>query len=323
MSDPGGNAALVAAFYKFVTFAPAELPGLRADWRALAAAGGVKGTVLLAEEGVNGTVCGPEAGVRAFLAGLRADPRLADLEPKLSWSDRPGFHRLKVRIKAEIVTMGRPEVRPGPGLVAEVPPHDWDALIADPDTLVIDARNAYEVALGSFEAAIDPGTASFRDFPAWVKGPLTDLVAARRPRRLALFCTGGIRCEKATAFLQQEGFEGVHQLQGGILRYLEQRPQSGSRWRGECFVFDQRVALNHRLGPGSHSLCHACGRPLSPADRQQPSYSEGVSCPHCIEQFSDADRGRFAERQRQMVLAGQRGETHLGPATAGLAVQAP
>ncbi|APD47336.1 rhodanese-related sulfurtransferase [Synechococcus sp. CS-602] len=314
MSDSGDTPWLVAAFYAFVSFEPGELRQRRAEWLPLAAAAGLKGTLLLAEEGLNGTLCGPETGLRGFLDQLRLDPRLADLEPKFSWSERQVFHRLKLRIKAEIVTMGRPEIQPAQRQTTDVPPQQWDDLIADPDTLVIDTRNTYEVTLGSFDGAIDPATASFRDFPAWVERDLHALVAARQPRRLALFCTGGIRCEKATAYLQQQGFEGVHQLKGGILRYLEEVPESQSRWRGECFVFDQRVALNHRLEPGSHSLCHACGLPLSLADRQQPSYVEGVSCHHCIGQFSNADCARFAERQRQISLARGRGENHIGSA---------
>jgi UPF0176 protein len=198
-----------------------------------------------------------------------------------------------------------------------VPPEQWDSLIADPDTLVIDTRNAYEVAIGTFAGAIDPGTESFREFPQWVERELRPLVAERQPKAIAMFCTGGIRCEKATAYLQQQGFAGVHHLQGGILRYLEEIPEQGSSWRGECFVFDQRVAVNHRLEPGEHSLCHACGLPLSPADRQLPSYVVGVSCRHCRDRFSDADRARFAERQRQMERARGRGERHLGERSGG------
>jgi UPF0176 protein len=193
-----------------------------------------------------------------------------------------------------------------------VPPGQWDALIADPDTLVIDTRNAYEVAIGSFEGALDPGTATFREFPQWVERELRPLVEQRQPRAIAMFCTGGIRCEKATAYLQQQGFAGVHHLEGGILRYLEEIPEPLSSWRGECFVFDKRVAVNHQLEPGEHSVCHACGLPLSPADRALASYVAGVSCRHCLERFSDADRQRFAERQRQMERARQRGEHHLG-----------
>jgi glutathione S-transferase/uncharacterized protein (DUF952 family)/rhodanese-related sulfurtransferase len=195
-----------------------------------------------------------------------------------------------------------------------VPPAQWDALIDDPGTLVIDTRNRYEVAIGTFEGAVDPGTDSFREFPQWVERELRPLVAQRQPRAIAMFCTGGIRCEKATAYLLQQGFEQVHHLQGGILRYLEERPEQDSRWQGECFVFDQRVSVNHRLEPGRHRLCHACGLPLAPEELQHPAYREGVSCHHCIRSFSEADRARFAERQRQIVRAKARGERHLGAA---------
>jgi UPF0176 protein len=238
------------------------------------------------------------------------------LEAKFSRSEIQAFHRLKVRLKREIVTMGEPQVSPylASAVGTHVPPGQWDALIADPDTLVIDTRNAYEVAVGSFRGAIDPGTRQFSDFPAWVERELRPLVAERRPQRLALFCTGGIRCEKATSHLLQQGFEGVHHLKGGILRYLEEHGEDGQAWQGECFVFDQRVTVNHRLEPGLHTLCHACGLPLAPADRDHPAYREGVSCPHCIDRFSDADRARFAERQRQMELAHGRGQAHVGAA---------
>ena len=308
----------VAAFYGFT--AMAELPALQAELRALAEAGGVRGTILLAEEGVNGTISGPETGVQAVLARLRQLPGLAGLEAKFSAAPEQAFHRLKVRLKREIVTMGCPTVKPAEQVGTYVPPQQWDALIRDPNTLVVDTRNAYEVAVGTFEGAIDPGTSSFREFPAWVERELRPLVEERRPRAIAMFCTGGIRCEKSTAYLLQQGFENVHHLQGGILRYLEEMPEQGSSWSGECFVFDQRVSVNHRLEPGSYSLCHACGLPLSPADREHAAYREGVSCPHCIDRFSDADRERFAERQRQMQLARARGAEHIGaamPASSG------
>lgn len=303
MAAESGPGVLVAAFYRFAALG--DLPALRAELQQLAAAEAVRGTILLASEGVNGTIAGPDSGVRAVLARLRQVGGLERLEAKFSWAESQAFRRLKVRLKREIVTLGQPDVAPylGSAVGAHVPPQQWDALIADPDTLVIDTRNAYEVAIGTFEGAIDPGTDSFRAFPAWVERQLRPLVAERQPKAIAMFCTGGIRCEKATAYLQQQGFEGVHHLQGGILRYLEEIPEERSSWRGECFVFDQRVAVNHRLEPGEHSLCHACGLPLSPADRQLPSYVEGVSCRHCIERFSDADRARFAERQRQIERA--------------------
>jgi UPF0176 protein len=299
---------LVAAFYRFATLE--QLPALRQELLQLAAQGAVRGTILLAHEGVNGTVAGPEAGVQAVLARLRQVAGLERLEAKFSRAEAQTFRRLKVRLKREIVTLGQPTVAPylGSAVGTHVPPEQWDALIADPHTLVVDTRNAYEVAIGTFAGAVDPGTKSFREFPDWAERELRPLVAERQPRALALFCTGGIRCEKATAYLQQQGFAGVHHLQGGILRYLEQIPEERSSWRGECFVFDQRVALNHRLEPGAHSLCHACGLPLSPADRLLPSYEPGVSCRHCLERFSDGDRARFRERQRQMEGGRQRGE---------------
>jgi len=208
--------------------------------------------------------------------------------------------------------MGCPTVKPAEQVGTYVPPQQWEALIRDPGTLVVDTRNAYEVAVGTFEGAIHPGTASFREFPAWVESTLRPLVEQRKPKAIAMFCTGGIRCEKSTAYLLQRGFEQVHHLQGGILRYLEEVPEQGSSWRGECYVFDQRVSVNHRLEPGSYRLCHACGLPLSPADRDHPAYREGVSCPHCIARFSDADRARFAERQRQLQLAQGRCQAHIG-----------
>ena len=303
----------VAAFYRFAPFSAAELPALQQRLLTVGLEAGVRGTVLLAEEGVNGTVSGPPQGVEALLAVLRADRRLGDLEVKEAGAPVMAFHRLRVRLKREIVSLGQPEADPTRHVGTYVPPGEWNALIDSPDTLVIDTRNAYEVGIGSFAGAIDPGTACFREFPQWVERELRPLVAERRPKALALFCTGGIRCEKATALLRAEGFEGVHHLQGGILKYLETVPEAQSRWRGECFVFDQRVAVNHRLEPGEHRLCHACGLPLSPADRGLASYVEGVSCRHCLDRFSDADRARFAERQRQIERASARGQAHIGP----------
>ena len=302
----------VAAFYRFATFQTGELPPLRDRLLAIGATGDVKGTVLLAPEGINGTVSGPEEGLEDLLAALRGDPRLADLTVKRHTAPKQAFHRLKVRLKAEIVTIGRPGVDPTKAVGSYVAPDDWNALIDDPGTLVIDTRNSYEVAVGSFERALDPGTASFRSFPAWVEEVLKPLVAERQPKALALFCTGGIRCEKATAHLIQEGFTGVHHLEGGILRYLETVNPAESRWQGECFVFDQRVAVNHRLEPGEHSLCHGCRMPLSREDRELPSFLEGVSCRHCVDQLAPEDRERFSERQRQVALAQRRGEPHIG-----------
>ena len=294
---------LVAAFYRFAALE--NLPALRGELGDLAEAQGLSGTILLAPEGVNGTIAGADVGVQALLDRLRQVAGLERLEAKFSRSGVQAFHRLKVRLKREIVTMGEPQVSPylASEVGTHVPPGQWDALIADPDTVVIDTRNAYEVAIGSFAGALDPGTATFSEFPQWVEQSLRPLVAERQPKAIAMFCTGGIRCEKATAYLQQQGFEGVHHLEGGILRYLEEIPEPLSSWHGECFVFDKRVAVNHQLEPGEHSLCFACGLPLAPADRQLPSYRAGVSCRHCIERFSDSDRARFAERQRQIEHA--------------------
>ena len=288
----------VAAFYRFSALQ--DLVPLQAELLQLAAAGDVRGTILLASEGVNGTISGPEASVQQVLTRLRGVPGLAPLEAKLSWAPEQTFAKLKVRLKREIVTMGCPSVKPAEQVGTYVAPQQWDALINDPDTLVIDTRNSYEVAVGSFAGAIDPGTGSFREFPTWVERELRPLVAARQPKAIALFCTGGIRCEKATGYLLQQGFDAVHHLQGGILRYLEEMPEEHSSWQGECFVFDQRVTVNHQLEPGSYSLCFACGLPLAPAELAHPAYREGVSCHHCIARFSDSDRARFAERQRQL-----------------------
>ena len=296
---------LVAAFYAFTPLDADQREGLLSALPPLAREGHVFGSVLVASEGVNGTISGPEAGVDTLLNHLRASLKLGNdhctrLEVKRSWAERSVFRRFKARRKKEIVTMGVAGVDPRSNVGTYVDPEDWNALVDDPDTLVIDTRNHYETAIGSFTGAIDPGTDSFRDFPQWAESELRPLVDGTAPKRIAMFCTGGIRCEKASSYLQQQGFGEVHHLRGGILKYLEQVPEEDSRWRGECFVFDQRVALNHQLEPGEHSLCHACGLPLSPQQRSDPSYIKGVQCVHCVERFTDADRERFAMRQRQM-----------------------
>jgi UPF0176 protein len=258
----------------------------------------------VAHEGVNGTISGPALGVEALLENLRESLALGGehferLEVKRSWADQAVFRRFKARAKKEIVTMGVTSVNPKQNVGTYVDPKDWNALVDDPDTLVIDTRNRYETAIGSFEGSLDPGTDSFRDFPEWAEASLRPLLSNQPPKRIAMFCTGGIRCEKASSYLQSHGFGEVHHLRGGILKYLEEVPEQQTRWHGECFVFDQRVALNHQLEPGVHSLCHACGLPLSPNDRADPSYIKGVQCIHCVERFSDADRARFSMRQQQ------------------------
>lgn len=283
----------VAALYHFARLAdPAARQGPLLD---LCRAQGLCGTLLLAPEGVNGTIAGPRAGILAVLDHIRAWPGFADLDWKESAADAPPFARMKVRLKAEIVTMGQPDMDPATTTGHYVAPRDWNALIAAPDVVVIDTRNDYEVQIGTFQGAVDPGTKSFRDFPAW----WTDNAHRFQGKRIAMFCTGGIRCEKSTNYLISQGVDQVYHLQGGILKYLEDVPQKDSTWQGECFVFDQRVSLTHGLAQGRHGLCHACRRPLAPEDRARPEFEDGVSCHRCADEYSDADRARFRERQRQ------------------------
>ncbi|WP_174291461.1 oxygen-dependent tRNA uridine(34) hydroxylase TrhO [Sphingomonas bacterium] len=299
----------VVALYRFTPLA--ERASLRASLAATCAAGGVKGTLLIAAEGINGTIAGSDQGIDIVLAAIRALPGCADLAVRESRAAALPFHRMKVRLKREIVTMGQPAIDPLAG-GSYVEPADWNALIERPGTIVIDTRNDYEVAIGSFAGAIDPGTRHFSDFPAWFRAHRETLLAGDERPGVAMFCTGGIRCEKATAFLKAEGIEEVHHLKGGILAYLEAVPAEESRWRGECFVFDQRVAVGPGLAPGSHTLCHACRMPVSPADRASPLYHEGVSCPACHAARSDEQRQGYAERHRQTRLAEARGEAHVG-----------
>ena len=296
---------LVAAFYAFTALDDERRETLLTSLPSLAREGDVLGSVLVALEGVNGTISGPEPGVNAVLDHLRASLDLgndhyARLEVKRSWADKPVFRRFKARRKKEIVTIGVTSVDPRASVGTYVEPDDWNALVDDPNTLVIDTRNSYETAIGTFDGAIDPGTESFRDFPQWAETTLRPLMKDNGNKRIAMFCTGGIRCEKASSYLQQQGFGEVHHLRGGILKYLEQVQENESRWQGECFVFDQRVALNHRLEPGEYSLCHACGLPVSAEQRALPNYIKGVQCVHCVDRFTDADRARFAMRQRQI-----------------------
>lgn len=297
----------VCALYRFTPFDdPAALrePLLQACEDA-----GVRGTLLLAHEGINGTIAGLEAGIEAVLAHIRALPGCAALDIKRSYADTMPFHRTKVRVKAEIVTMGEPAIDPlDAGHYVE--PAEWNALIADPKTVLIDTRNDYEVAVGTFAGAVDPETRTFREFPAWFRDHRDDLLAGKK--QVAMFCTGGIRCEKATAFLKAEGVEDVFHLKGGILKYLEEVPAEESAWTGECFVFDERVAVGHALAAGTHGLCRACRMPVSPADRTSPLYKEGVRCPRCANTRGDEDRVRYAERHRQALLAEARGEAHVG-----------
>ena len=299
----------IAALYHFTRFDDPD--ALRSPLRAVCDANGVRGTLLLAREGINGTIAGPRGGIDTVLAHIRGLPGCADLEWKESFAEAMPFGRLKVRLKKEIVTMGQPDVDPKGAVGAYVAPEDWNALIQAPDVAVIDTRNDYEVAIGTFEGAVDPKTESFRDFPAWWE--------ANRDRfhnkRIAMFCTGGIRCEKSTAYLRAQGVEDVYHLKGGILKYLEEVPEDQSLWQGGCFVFDERVAVEHGLRPLPYGMCRACRRPLLPEDLERPEFEEGVRCHRCVTEYSDADRARFRERQKQVKLAEARGEVHIGSGT--------
>ena len=301
----------VAALYRFTPFENPE--ALRAPLERACAAHGVTGTLLLAREGINGTIAGSRAGIDAALAHIRALPGCAGIEWKESIAAAPPFGKLKVRVKREIVTMGQPGVNPRARAGRYVAARDWNDLIRQPDVAVIDTRNDYEVAIGTFEGAVDPGTASFRDFPAWWEENRHRF----HNKRVAMFCTGGIRCEKSTNWLLSQGVEEVYHLQGGILKYLEEVPEAESLWRGSCFVFDERVSVGHGLVEGPHELCHACRRPILPEDRARPEFEEGVSCHHCLGETSAADKARFRERQRQIALARARGDRHLGAARGG------
>ena len=300
----------IAALYQFARFDDPKT--LRAPLLALCEENGVRGTLLLAREGINGTIAGSDSGVEAVLDHIRTLPGCNAIEVKESRAESLPFHRTKVRLKKEIVTMGQPDLDPLAGVGTYVAPEDWNALISDPDTIVIDTRNDYEVQIGSFEGAIDPQTTSFREFPEWFRAKRAELEAEGRSPKIAMFCTGGIRCEKSTAFARAEGVEDVFHLKGGILNYLEHVPESESLWRGECFVFDERVSVGHGLAPGDHGLCRACRRPLDRDDMAHNHYVEGVSCPRCYPERSDEQRARYAERHRQAELARARGEEHIG-----------
>ncbi|MDP0500156.1 MAG: rhodanese-related sulfurtransferase [Verrucomicrobiota bacterium JB022] len=297
---------LIAAFYKFVSF-----PQFR-DWQPrIFERGeqlGLRGTVLVAHEGVNSTLAGPPEGVRTFLDYLEHEVGLGPIERKYAETAEMPFRRWKVRLKKEIVTMGQPGIDPNQIVGTYVAPQEWNRLITDPEVVVVDTRNDYEVELGTFQRAINPNTESFRDFPEWVRENLDPA----QHRKVAMFCTGGIRCEKATAYLKQQGFEEVYHLQGGILKYLEEVPAQNSTWEGECFVFDERVTVNHELEPGTYALCGGCRHPIDAGDQRSAYYEEGVSCPYCYEGLSEERRASRRERHRQMQLAKQRGYDHLG-----------
>jgi UPF0176 protein len=297
----------VAAFYRFLDLA--DVKAFRDELQVYCDDRNVLGTILVSGEGFNGTICGPEAAILEVFGRME---RRLELETPIEarWSDaeEAPFRRMRVRIKKEIVTLGRPDILPHRKTGTYVPPAEWNALIGNPEVLVIDTRNHYEVEVGTFPRALDPGTDSFRQFPEFAK----ELAQTSRDRPLAMFCTGGIRCEKATALMLELGFHEVYHLQGGILRYLEEMPESDNRWQGECFVFDTRVAVDKDLAEGGYVQCHACRRPLSTEDMASPDYREGVSCPHCVGEIDEDRAARLEERRKQVALAEERGETHIG-----------
>ncbi len=268
----------------------------------------IRGTLLLAAEGINGTVAGSRQAIDQLLSWLRNDSRLARLACKESYADEQPFYRTKVKLKKEIVTMGVPSIDPNHIVGTYVKPEDWNALISDPEVVLIDTRNDYEVQIGTFEGAVNPHTKTFREFPEYVEHHLDP----QQHRKVAMFCTGGIRCEKSTAYLKEQGFEEVYHLEGGILKYLEEVPEEESLWHGECFVFDNRVTVDHQLQPGHYDQCHACRMPITEDDKKSNAYVAGVSCPHCIDATSKEQKARFRERQHQLELARAQGEVHLG-----------
>ena len=306
---PKTNRCVVAALYQFVSVD--DCAGWQARLKDICQRRHLMGTLLIAPEGLNGTVAGRYDDINSFVLWLQTKTPFAGLEIKYAVHDEAPFHRMKVRLKREIVTMGEPDIRPSEQAGEYVEPEDWNKLISDPDVLVVDTRNSYETAIGQFRGATDPQTTTFREFPAWAKA-LADKPEEDRPQKIAMYCTGGIRCEKSTALMKSIGFEHVYHLKGGILKYLEDTPPADSLWDGECFVFDSRVSVDHDLNQGSYQLCHACKMPLSEEDMTSPHFQAGVSCPHCHDVTTPAQRERFAERARQIELARDRGTQHIG-----------
>ncbi len=297
---------VIIAFYHFTALE--DYRELKTPLLQLCQAQGIKGSILLALEGINGTVSGSRNGIDALIAWFKSDSRFKDISLKESYDDEQPFYRMKVKLKKEIVTMGVPGVSPVKQVGTYVAPEDWNELISDPEVLVIDTRNDYEVAVGQFRDAVDPRTETFREFPEYVK----QNIDKTKHKKVAMYCTGGIRCEKASSFMLNEGFDEVYHLEGGILKYLETVPQEKSLWQGECFVFDNRVTVNHDLEAGCYDQCYGCRRPISEQDKQSNKYIKGVTCPHCYDEVSDEQKQRFIERQKQVELANQRGQTHIG-----------
>jgi len=306
---------VISALYHFVTLD--DYPALRQPLYDFMVEHEIKGTLLLAQEGINGTVAGSRDAIDKLHAWLRQDERLRELRSKESFEDSMPFYRTRVKLKKEIVTMGVTGIDPNHVVGTYVRPEDWNALIDDPDVMLVDTRNDYEVAIGSFKNAINPHTETFRQFPDFVKNNMDP----NRQKKVAMFCTGGIRCEKSTAYLKERGFEEVYHLQGGILKYLETVDEEESLWHGECFVFDNRVSVNHQLEKGRYDQCHACRLPITDEDKHSEKYVHGVSCPACYDKKSEQQKKRFAERERQVQLARTRGESHIGSDVAEISRQ--
>lgn len=298
----------IAALYHFTKFE--DTAAIRTPLLAQCEEVGIKGTLLLAREGINGTIAGSENAIAQIIGYIRTIPGCADIVVKYSSAETEPFAKMKVKLKREIVTMGEPDIDPNLSVGHYVDPHDWNALISDPNTIVIDTRNTYEVATGKFKGAIDPLTETFREFPAWFRAEREKLLAQgtdpNHPPKVAMYCTGGIRCEKSTSFLRAEGIDEVYHLKGGILKYLEEVPAEESLWEGECFVFDERVTVRHGLEPGDYHLCRACRMPIDANDMASDAYEEGISCPHCIDKRDDKQRQRYIERQKQRMLEKER-----------------
>ncbi len=297
---------VISALYHFVILEDYEK--LRQPLLDLMLKNNIKGTLLLAREGINGTVAGSQASIDTLLNWFKSDSRLAEVRQKVSYDDVIPFYRTRVKLKKEIVTMGVEGIDPTHVVGTYVKPEDWNALISDPDVTLIDTRNEYEVGIGTFNNAVNPSTETFRQFPDFVKQNMDPV----KHKKVAMFCTGGIRCEKSTAYLKEQGFDEVYHLQGGILKYLETVPEKESLWQGECFVFDNRVSVTHALEKGSYDQCHACRLPISEEDKHSEQYSQGVSCPHCFDKKTDIQRKRFMQREKQVRLAKARGEEHIG-----------
>lgn len=302
------NEILVAALYKFVEID--DLLSLQSNLYEICEKNNIMGTILIANEGINGTISGKTNEINQTISLLKSDKRFANIEIKYSSTDKQPFHRMKVRLKKEIVTIGLPEINPNKKVGTYVKPDDWNDLISDPNVVVIDTRNKYETKIGSFQNALDPETSSFREFPDWVKKFKSSKENANK--KIAMFCTGGIRCEKASSLMKEEGFEDVYHLQGGILKYLETIDKENSLWNGECFVFDQRVCLTDELEVGSYKMCFACRMPITEEEMQNEKYIEGISCIYCYDKTTKEKKERFGSRQRQILLAKERGEKHLG-----------